>query len=71
VREEELAQEIVATRYITISVTVDAQANGVLNLSLGLSGKVLIRDKLYRDKIKLIMQSVPDNRDKGGRGINI
>jgi len=56
---------------MTMSVAVDAQANGVLNLGLGLSGRVLIGDKLYRDEIKLIMQSVPDNRDKGGRGINI
>ncbi|KAK3377674.1 hypothetical protein B0H63DRAFT_435878 [Podospora didyma] len=50
VREEELAQGIVATRCVTMSFAVGAQEGGVLNLSLGLSDGVWMRDKLYRDE---------------------
>ena len=52
VREEELAQGIVATRCVTMSFAVDAQASGILNLSLGLSDGVSMRDKLYRDETR-------------------
>lgn len=49
VREEELAQGIVATRCVTMSFISDPQADGILNLSLGLNAGLEMRSKLYHD----------------------
>ena len=49
VREEELAEGIVATRCVSMSFTRDPQDDGILNLSLGLTDGLWMKKKLYTE----------------------
>lgn len=50
VREQEYAEGIVATRCVTMSFSRDTQDSGVLNLSLGLTDGLWMKNKLYTEE---------------------